>query len=89
MKIYFTKNFKKSYAKRIKNSKNLEKRFEARYDIFVENTKDSQLLDHALTGKLKDHRSFSVTGDIRVVYYIYKNTAYFVDIGTHNQVYGR
>jgi len=89
MKIYFTKNFKKTYAKRIQPHKNLEKRFEERYDLFVENPKYTQLLDHPLTGKLRGYRAFSITGDIRVVYKIINFIAYFYDIGTHNQVYGR
>jgi len=48
---------------------------------------DDLLQDHLLMGKLEGYRAFSVTGDIRVVYYIHDQTAYFVDIGTHNQVY--
>ncbi len=35
-----------------------------------------------------DYELFFVTGDIsRVIYYIEEDTAYFLDIGTHNQVY--
>ena len=56
---------------------------------FAENQDDQILKNHELAGKLAGHRAFSVTGDIRVVYYIHKDIAYFVDIGTHNQVYGK
>jgi len=55
--------------------------------MFTNNSKDPILRDHALGGKMKGFRSFSITGDIRVVYYISENIAYFVDIGSHNQVY--
>lgn len=89
MKSYFTKSFKKAYTNRIQPNKNLEKRFDQRYDLFIENPSNAILKDHLLSGKLEDYRAFSITGDIRVVYYIYEGTAYFVDIGTHNQVYGR
>lgn len=89
MTPYFTKSFKKSYNKRVQPKKNLEGRFEQRYDLFVENPNNPVLKDHALGGKLAGHRAFSVTGDIRVVYYIHNGVAYFVDIGTHNQVYGK
>ena len=89
MKIHFTKEFKKSYKKRIQQNENLVKRFNERYDIFEANSKDPILKDHALAGKLQGYRSFSITGDIRVVYYIFEDTIYFVDIGTHNQVYGK
>lgn len=89
MKAFFTKDFKKAYAKRISHRKNLVARFEERYDLFVEKPANPILEDHALSGKLEGFRAFSITGDVRVVYYIYNDTAYFVDIGTHNQVYGK
>ena len=88
MKTFFTKKFRKAYKKRIQPNKNLGKRFEERYDIFIENPSNELLDDHALGSKLKGHRAFSITGDIRVVYYIHEEITYFVDIGTHNQVYG-
>lgn len=88
MNVYFNKTFKKAYAKRIEPNKNLEERFEERYDLFIQNPSNSVLKDHPLGGRLKGYRAFSVTGDIRVVYRIFGNMAYFVDVGTHNQVYG-
>lgn len=67
----------------------MQKKFDNRVKLFGENYQNPQLKDHQLTGKLQGFRSFSVTGDIRVIYYINDDTAYFVDIGTHNQVYGK
>lgn len=87
MKVYFTKIFKKHYAKRILVNKNLDKRFQDRYYQFRENPLTPILKDHALIGKMKGLRAFSITGDIRITYYVLDGTAYFVDIGTHNQVY--
>ncbi len=87
MKTYFTKTFKKHYLKRIQSYKDLDNRFEERRNLFVENQNHPFLQDHALSGKMKNYRAFSITGDIRVIYYIYNGNAYFVDIGTHNQVY--
>lgn len=89
MNIHFTKDFKKSYRKRIQSNKNLTERFEERYDLFENDSTNQILKDHELAGKLQGHRAFSITGDIRVVYYIFGDTAYFIDIGTHNQVYGK
>ena len=89
MKIHFTKDFKKAYQKRIEPNNNLTKRFESRYDLFENDPANPILKDHVLSGKLQGHRAFSITGDIRVVYYIFEETAYFIDIGTHNQVYGK
>jgi len=87
MKTYFTKTFKKHYFKRIKPFPNLDQNFAERYNLFTENPNNQILDDHFLSGKMKGFRAFSITGDIRVVYYIHDNIAYFVDIGTHNQVY--
>lgn len=89
MKIHFTKDFKKAYQKRIESNNNLTNRFESRYDLFEDDPTNPTLKDHALSGKLQGYRAFSITGDIRVVYYFFEDTAYFVDIGTHNQVYGK
>ncbi len=89
MNVHFNKSFKKSYTKRIKSNKNLEARFEERYDLFVENRSNPILKDHELTRKMRGYRAFSITGDIRVLYYVFEEIAYFVDIGTHNQVYGK
>lgn len=87
MKVHFTKDFKRAYQKRIQSSKNLAKRFEQRYDLFTGDPSSPILKDHFLSGKMQGYRAFSITGDIRVVYYVFENIAYFVDIGTHNQVY--
>lgn len=89
MKIHFTKSFKKSYKNRIKPNKTLAKRFKQRFDIFEVDPSNPILRDHPLGGKMQGFRSFSVTGDIRVIYHIHKGTIFLVDIGTHNQVYGK
>ena len=87
MNIHFTKSFKKTYAKRIERNERLERSFDQRYDLFSENPANEILKDHALSGKLEGYRAFSITGDIRVVYHVLDGIAYFIDIGTHSQVY--
>lgn len=87
MKVEFTHKFIKNYKRRISSQVNLDKRFETRLKLFNKEPNNPLLRDHALSGKLRGQRAFSVTGDIRVIYYIHNNIAYFVDIGTHNQVY--
>ena len=79
-------NFRRLYKKRIGNNVALHKRVGERIEIFRNNRAFPTLHDHALKGTKEGLRSFSVTGDIRIIYYIQNNTAYFVDIGTHNQV---
>ncbi len=89
MKVEFTHEFVKIYKKRFSNKPNVKLRFEEKLRLFVVNENDPILKNHALGKKMLGKHAFSVTGDIRVVYYIHKNIAYFVDIGTHNQVYGK
>ncbi len=87
MKIESTESFIKIFKKRFSHREKIQKKFDERIKKFVENPYNPVLSNHALTGKLKGYRAFSITGDIKVVYYAYNNTAYLVDIGTHNQVY--
>ena len=89
MKIEFTHEFIKIYKKRFSRKLNFQRRFDERIRLFADNHHAAVLKDHALGGKLLGHRAFSITGDIRVVYYVREEIAYFVDVGTHNQVYGK
>lgn len=89
MKIEFTHKFIKIFKKRFSSKSNIQDKFNERIRRFAENQNDPILKDHGLGGKLQGHRAFSVTGDIRVIYYIFEDIAYFIDIGTHNQVYGK
>lgn len=88
MKVEFTHEFIKIYKKRFSHKPKVQQKFEERVRLFVANQNDPILKDHTLGKKLLGHRAFSITGDIRVVYYIYDDIAYFIDIGTHSQVYG-
>lgn len=87
MKVIYTKNFSKNYSKRVARNLKLEKKFKERLKLFLVNPENPVLKDHKLTGAKKLLRSFSVTGDIRVVYRRGANNLYLADIGTHNQVY--
>lgn len=88
-RIEYTKDFIKHFKARISNQTNLEQRVQQRIDLFLEDRFTPILQDHRLTGKLKMYRSFSVTGDCRIIYYEKENNVVFVfvDTGSHNQVY--
>lgn len=96
MKIESTHGFIKIFKKRFRHKPNIQEKFDQRVRLFAENSTDQLLQDHPLSGKLQGYRAFSITGDIRAIYYISNETAYLVDrevllrkIGTHNQVYGK
>lgn len=67
----------------------MDKKFESRYKTFVKDRKAALLNDHQLTGNMSGYRSFSITGDIRVVYREFDDGFHFMDIGSHSQVYGK
>lgn len=85
--LKYTKNFTKNYRKRIISNSKLDRQFQTRLHLFLQNTQNPQLRDHKLTGTKKHLRAFSVSGDIRVLYEIKGNDIYLMDIGSHNQVY--
>ena len=87
MKIHYHREFLKSDKKRGAPYPKLELQFKKQLDKLITNPNDSTLRGHKLIGKRKNFRSFSVAGDIRVVYIIVNNNIWLFDIGSHNQVY--
>lgn len=88
VRFVFSKRFIKHYQKRILSQKKLERKYKERFERFVVNRNDPLLRDHALIGSKSMYRSFSITGDIRVIYQE-KETGVIelIDVGSHNQVY--
>ena len=87
MEIKYYKQFVKHLNQRIKFNHNLYKKFKERVREFIANSENPILKDHQLRGDKKDYRAFSITGDIRIIYSKGEDYIYFIDIGTHNQVY--
>lgn len=84
-----SKEFKKHYKLRILPHKKLREKYKDRLEIFVQDRKDPALRDHKLKGRSEGIRAFSITGDIRVIYFERAENYYvFLDIGTHPQIYG-
>lgn len=77
----FKKNLKKLDNKLIKS-------FKTRFILFQENEFAIILNNHALKSEYSDLRSVNITGDYRLVYKKIDNLYIFMDIGTHNQLYG-
>ena len=65
----------------------LDKQFETRIMLFLQGQRSYPLNDHALRGRLKGKRAFSVANDIRVVYEETNEAYLLLDVGSHNQVY--
>lgn len=87
MELVYHKNFIANLNKRVRPNSKLLKRFQNRLQEFIANPNNAVLKNHALTGSKKGLHSFSVNGDVRVIYRCYKNKIELYDIGSHNQVY--
>lgn len=87
MNIYYHKKFLKHYKKRIAPNKALVQNYKERMQLYFKNPNHPILNDHPLDSDMAGFRSFSITGDIRMIYFIEDNTLHLYDIGTHNQVY--
>ncbi|MDP3733263.1 MAG: type II toxin-antitoxin system YafQ family toxin [Candidatus Daviesbacteria bacterium] len=87
MNIKYIGKFQKRFNLRIKPKPNLIRKFQDRVEIFSKDPQDIVLKDHQLRGEKNELRAFSITGDIRVIYFVKGEDAYFIDIGSHNQVY--
>lgn len=87
--VEYDRVFKKHFKLRIAPNKNLVQRYLDRLDLFLKDRNNLLLKDHKLSGRLRESRSFSITGNIRVIYReLSENHFEFLDIGTHAQVYG-
>ena len=85
--IRLTKDFEKSYKKRIEPKRNLRDAYLNRVTAFQSGKRNESLNDHPLKGKMKGKRAFSISGDVRVVYEETEHFYIFLDVGSHNQVY--
>lgn len=85
MKIRFHRDVEKHYKNLRSNEK---KKFKERCEIFLSNPYHSSLHNHPLRGMYEGYRSINISGDIRAIYrLIDNNTAYFVAIGRHHDLY--
>ncbi len=87
MNIKYIGQFSKHFKQRIKPNSHLLGSCTERTRLFIESPKHPLLKDHKLKGKQHELRAFSITGDVRVVYFIEGDIIYFIDVGSHHQVY--
>jgi len=83
--VYYHKNFKKRLKK---VPKRIQDKFEEKLKIFISNPFSIELNNHKLSGEWIWHRSIDITGDLRAVYKMEEDTAVFIEIDNHNNLYG-
>lgn len=87
IEVGFSKSFKRSFKKRIKNTVS-EARFYEKLELFINNPYASSLRTHKLSGSLAPSWAFSIEYNLRVVFdFVTETKVMFLDIGTHDQVY--
>ena len=85
MQIDYSSNFKKRFRK---IPEKIRARLVERLQYFVKDQFDPRLNNHMLHGKYAGCHSINVTGDIRAIYEIQDGAvAYFIDIGSHAELY--
>ncbi len=86
MIVHLHRRFEKQFQKLPKNAKQKAKE---RLQLFSVDSSDPVLNDHRLNGSYVGCRSINVSGDMRMVYkLIDEDTALFVKIGSHSELYG-
>lgn len=85
MRIRFHRTFKKSYQRLTKNQ---QKKFQERLEVFLNDQFNPTLRNHPLKGKYLDYRSINISGDLRAIYkYISSKECVFVVLGRHRDLY--
>ena len=88
IQVTFSSSFKRAYKKLVKSNPQIQKQFDEKLKIFLNDPRDFRLKSHKLSGKLKDLWSFSINYQIRVIfYYLEKDKIVFENIGSHDWVY--
>ncbi len=88
MKAKFSPYVQKTINQIYKKNKKLAGKIQKQILLFESNPKHPSLRLHKLSGTLDNMWSLSISTSIRMVYRLINHeTAYFVDIGTHDEVY--
>lgn len=88
MKTELSPNFQQRLKDIKRSNPKLFQKILKQLKIFQINHKHPSLRKHKLSGHLKDTRSVSAGMKIRILYNLTpEGTAYFFDIGTHDEVY--
>ncbi|MFA6569807.1 MAG: type II toxin-antitoxin system mRNA interferase toxin, RelE/StbE family [Bacteroidota bacterium] len=88
MTAKFSPFVQKTITQIYEKDRKLAEKIQRQILLFESNPKHPSLRLHKLSGTLDNMWSLSVTLSIRMVYrLVSKETAYFVDIGTHDEVY--
>lgn len=88
MKVQYSPEFYRQYKKAAVRIRRI---IDKRITLFRKNSHDLQLHNHMLKREYEGYRSIDITADCRAIYEEVQEggetIAYFIAIGTHNQLY--
>lgn len=86
MKIKSRKKFDKKFNKLPEKEK---QQIKIKIELFSEDPFHYSLRNHALSGKMRGLRAFSVGGNMRIIFQEFDDyiLVIFLDLGSHEQVY--
>jgi len=87
VRIQFSPYFEKRLKEIVKRDKSLLDKINKQFNLFINNSRHPSLRTHKLEGNLDKFWSISVNRSIRMIYREVEDTAYFTDIGKHEEVY--
>lgn len=86
MLVRFSTDFDRQFQERLTNAQKI-KALDT-INLFTQEPLHKNLRNHALKGEWAGYRSISIGGDLRLHFkLIGEQTAYFVAVGTHSQLY--
>ena len=87
MKYNTLPRFEKKLIKYAKFDRDIFELIRKQIKLFENNENHPSLRVHKLHGELEGYWSLSINKSVRVIYYVENSMAYFINIGTHNEVY--
>lgn len=87
MKYHISKDLITKLRKLKRKDKRLVELIAKQLKSFVVNENYPSLRNHKLGGGMDGYWSISVNMSIRMIYFIENDEAYFINIGTHEEVY--
>ena len=87
MEIRFDEELLSELGKLRSKENKLYKKIDKKLAVFRENPRHSSLRLHKLGGALRNRWSLSVGMNFRLIFVWTDDEAYFIDMGTHDEVY--
>jgi len=84
----FELEFSQKFKKRVKKiNPQRRQKLPQLFKLFQQNPFSPKLKTHKLSGKLSRFYAFSVSPNLKIVFYKSRQTLILIDIGSHDQVY--